>query len=224
MNLRAERIQQLTPSHQFCDECILKLYRQRLLDPWLPNCSTTLPYTTSASALFIGAAEPTATTISGGVTATTDGPTTTPTCDGQVVEPIENPGGTFPKPNATVTAPGATGSPTYYKPATPAHPTESGTISECGNYYLVVSGDDCFTLQAYNPHLTDDCLNLWLSYDVCVAPVTPGFGDCCSPYGICGSTSDYCSGDNCYSGVCTPRCCWRCCCCCAVQNPRANTN
>ncbi|KAL2168754.1 hypothetical protein VTG60DRAFT_6863 [Thermothelomyces hinnuleus] len=143
------------------------------------------------------------------------------------------PGGTFPKPNATVTAPGATGSPTYYTPATPAHPTQSGTISACGNYYLVVTGDDCFTvcqrfglnftqLQAYNPYLTDDCLNLWLNYDVCVAPVTPqavstdgtcppgvtcvgsGFGDCCSPYGFCGTGPDYCGPGNCYSGDCDP--------------------
>ncbi|KAL2873550.1 hypothetical protein SGCOL_011262 [Colletotrichum sp. CLE4] len=133
-----------------------------------------------------------------------------------------SPGGTFPKPNVTITAPGATGSPTYYSTATPAYPTQSGTIDACGNYYLVVAGDDCSTvdqrfglkfeqLQEYNTYLQDDCLNLWLNYAVCVAPVTApskstdgtcpvgvtctgsGFGDCCSPYGFCGSTSEYCN-------------------------------
>ncbi|KAJ5774825.1 hypothetical protein N7457_009721 [Penicillium paradoxum] len=94
------------------------------------------------------------------------------------------PGGTFPKPNATITAPGATGAPTYYTAATAAYPTQSGTISECGNYYLVVAGDDCPTidlrfglnfsqLQEYNPYLNSTCGNLWLDYDICVAPVTP---------------------------------------------------
>jgi hypothetical protein len=29
------------------------------------------------------------------------------------------------------------------------------------------------------------------------------FGDCCSVAGYCGSTSEYCSGSNCYSGACT---------------------
>ncbi|TEY84112.1 hypothetical protein BOTCAL_0021g00350 [Botryotinia calthae] len=220
----------------FCNECFLELYRQRLLDPWLPisnftdylikefdsiqmNCSTTLSYSTSASTLYVGTA--TATTTSGGVTTTTDASSTaTATCLGQVIQPLANwltcndlcdtgtptrrttsppvnflagtptfkgaaleslqvsvaPGGTFPKPNATITAPGATGSPTYYTAATPAHPTQSGSISQCGNYYLVVAGDDCSTidqrfglnfsqLKEYNIYLADDCLNLWLSYD-----------------------------------------------------------
>ncbi|KAI1454309.1 hypothetical protein F4805DRAFT_326492 [Annulohypoxylon moriforme] len=147
------------------------------------------------------------------------------------------PGGTYPKPNATITAPGATGSPTYYTAATPAYPTQSGTISECGNYYLVVSGDNCWTvdqrfglnfsqLQSYNTYLDDDCLNLWLKYDICVAPVTPqtvstdgtcpagvtcvgsGFGDCCSPYGFCGTGAEYCAsgtnGTDTQDGTCGP--------------------
>lgn len=86
-----------------------------------------------------------------------------------------------------------------------------------------MAGDDCSTvdqrfglnfsqLQSWNPYLKDDCANLWLNYDVCVAPVTPeavsadglcpygttcvgsGFGDCCSRYGFCGSTAEYCAG------------------------------
>lgn len=131
------------------------------------------------------------------------------------------PGGTYPKPNATITAPGATGSAIFYTAATPAAPTQSGSITECGEYYLVVAGDDCqgvdqrfginFTqLQTYNTYLDDSCTNLWINYDVCVAPVTPqtvstdgtcpagvtcvgsAFGDCCSPYGFCGTGTDYC--------------------------------
>jgi hypothetical protein len=147
------------------------------------------------------------------------------------------PGGTFPKPNATVTAPGATGAPTYYTAATAAYPTQSGTISECGNYYLVVAGDDCSTidlrfglnfsqLQEYNPYLNSTCGNLWLNYDICVAPVTPetvstdgtcppgvtcvesAFGDCCSPFGYCRTGSDYCvsstNGTATQDGTCGP--------------------
>ncbi|OBT40136.1 hypothetical protein VE00_09960 [Pseudogymnoascus sp. WSF 3629] len=287
----------------FCNECFLKLYRQRLLDPWLPvtnftdylidqfdlvqtNCSTTLPYTTSASTLYVGTTTATTTT---GATTTGSSATTTSTCLGQMVEPLKNwltcndlsdtavvqelqqdsvyvkgkskikkdtietsaalsdanqtlreksaPGGTFPKPNATITAPGATGEPTYYTAATAAYPTQSGTISECGNYYLVVAGDDCSTidlrfglnfsqLQEYNPYLNSTCGNLWLNYDICVAPVTPktistdgtcpagvtcvgsAFGDCCSPFGYCGTGSDYCvstgNGTATQDGTCGP--------------------
>ncbi|KAJ6004708.1 hypothetical protein N7540_013077 [Penicillium herquei] len=358
----------------FCNECFLKLYRQRLLDPWLPvtnftdylidqfdlvqtNCSTTLPYTTSASTLYVGMTTATATTTTA---ATTTGSSATSTCLGQMVEPLANwltcndlsdtygipfpspfkcskcylvglriantlhaatrynistgdarvvtgydtcyfdqatcfplpceidtvwdapscddlakrysnstytvstaqllswnsniqgscsgialgqrvcksaPGGTFPKPNATITAPGATGQPTYYTAATAAYPTQSGTISECGDYYLVVAGDDCSTidlrfglnfsqLQEYNPYLNSTCGNLWLNYDICVAPVTPetvstdgtcptgvtcvgsGFGDCCSPFGYCGTGSDYCvstsNGTATQDGTCGP--------------------
>ncbi|KAJ5797052.1 uncharacterized protein N7518_005592 [Penicillium psychrosexuale] len=338
----------------FCNECFLNLYRQRLLNPWLPvtnftdylvdqfnlvqtNCSTTLPYSTSASTLYVGTATATTTTS---VTTTGSSATTTPTCLGQMVQPLQNwltcndlcdtynistgdarvatgdyacyfdeatcfprpceidtvwdtpscdglatrysnstytvttaqllswntniqgscsgiaagqrvcksdanqtrreksaPGGTFPKPNATITAPGATSEPTYYTAATAAYPTQSGTISECGNYYLVVAGDDCSTidlrfglnfsqLQEYNPYLNSTCGNLWLNYDICVAPVTPetvstdgtcpagvtcvgsAFGDCCSPFGYCGTGSDYCvstgNGTATQDGTCGP--------------------
>lgn len=147
------------------------------------------------------------------------------------------PGGTFAKPNATITAPGATGEPTYYTPTTPAYPTQTGSIDECGRYYLVEAGDDCATvcqrfgleydqLQEYNTYLDDDCLNLWLNYAVCVAPVTPqtvstdgtcpvsvtcvgsGFGECCSPHSFCGSGPEYCvddgGGTGTQDGTCGP--------------------
>lgn len=84
-------------------------------------------------------------------------------------------------------------------------------------------GDDCFMvtqrfalgpdqLREWNPYLDARCSNLWLSYDVCVAPVTPArpspdgtcprgvtcagtvFGECCSPFGFCGSGPEYCGG------------------------------
>ncbi|KAJ5853015.1 hypothetical protein N7534_005558 [Penicillium rubens] len=73
--------------------------------------------------------------------------------------------------------------PSYYTTATPAYPTQSGTTESCGKYYQVVSGDVCATvnlgfglnitqLQSLNTYLDDNCSNLWLDYDVCVAPVS----------------------------------------------------
>lgn len=290
------------------------------------NCSTTLPYTTYTSTLFVdlvtemstATPTPTPTSSESGASSTSVPPTVTPTCIGQIVEPVENwltcndlsdtygvstgdarvltghsdcffeedvclplpceldiiwdmptceqlaerysnsthtitvnqllswnpnlqgtcdrlamgqrvcksaPGGSFVPPTATIIAPGATGSPTYYEPAVPAHPTQVGTAEECGHYYLVVAGDDCSTvclrfglnftqLQDLNTYLNNACTNLWLGYEVCVAPVTetppvvstdgtcgPGvtcvgstFGDCCSPHGYCGSGVEYCGG------------------------------
>lgn len=88
----------------YCNECFLELYRQRLLNPWLPitnftdylieqfddvqgNCSTTLPYSTSSSTLYVGTATATTTTTGSG---TTTAPTTTATCLGQTVQPLSN--------------------------------------------------------------------------------------------------------------------------------------
>lgn len=113
------------------------------------------------------------------------------------------PGGTFPQPTATIVAPGATGTGVYYTSATPAHPTQSGSIADCGRYYLVATGDDCFTvgiqfaisfaqLRAYNKYLDDKCSNLWLGYDVCVAKVTPPM---VSSDGTCGP-GVVCKGSN----------------------------
>ncbi|CEL06914.1 hypothetical protein ASPCAL10082 [Aspergillus calidoustus] len=67
--------------------------------------------------------------------------------------------------------------------AIPAEPTQTGTTPACGRYYKVVSGDTCNTvalrfgitfadLKLLNTYLRDDCTNLWLEYDICVAPVT----------------------------------------------------
>ncbi|KAI0530291.1 hypothetical protein GGR58DRAFT_493829 [Xylaria digitata] len=93
------------------------------------------------------------------------------------------PGGTFPSPVATITAPGATGTAVYYSTAAPAYSTRLGSIPDCGRYYLVALGDDCYTvdiqfsitfnlLREYNTYLYERCSNLWLGYDVCVSRVT----------------------------------------------------
>jgi hypothetical protein len=87
----------------------MKLYRQRLLDPWLPvtnftdylikefdsmqkNCSTTLSYRTSASTLYVGPATTTTSTTTSGnaTTKTSTSSTATPTCLGQEVKPLKN--------------------------------------------------------------------------------------------------------------------------------------
>ena len=94
---------------------------------------------------------------------------------------MQAPGGTYPSPSITIAAP--TGTAAYYTTATAAYPTQSGTIDDCGLYYQVVAGDDCssidlrfgitFTqLQTWNTYLNDNCTNLWLNYDICVAEVS----------------------------------------------------
>ncbi|KAL2819552.1 hypothetical protein BDW59DRAFT_165005 [Aspergillus cavernicola] len=76
-----------------------------------------------------------------------------------------------------------------------------------------------------NTQIWDNCTNLWLDYDVCVAPVSAttvsedgtcgpsygnaicegsSFGDCCSTSGYCGTGLEYCSPGNCVSGACEP--------------------
>ncbi|KAI0123660.1 muramidase [Xylariales sp. AK1849] len=102
-------------------------------------------------------------------------------------------------------------------------PTQTGMVSNCGNFYLVQSGDGCWAIAnangislddfyAWNPAVGTDCADLWPTYYVCVgleaAPISSNglcggsdgmtcagsaFGDCCSSSGYCGSSSDYCS-------------------------------
>ncbi|KAL7621625.1 hypothetical protein AAE478_008951 [Parahypoxylon ruwenzoriense] len=218
-------------SSLYCSECFLELFRMRMLDPWLTNSNFTdyligefadiqsyeLAQRYSNSTYNITQLQFLSwnSNIQG-------------SCDGVAIGQRVckgAPGGTFPSPVATITAPEATGTGVYYTTATPAYPTQSGTIEDCGKYYLVGSGDNCYTvdvrfsitfeqLQEYNTYLDDQCLNLWLDYSVCVARVTPpkvstdgtcgvgvicegsGFGDCCSIYGNCGSGPDYCSSGN----------------------------
>ncbi|KAL3709003.1 hypothetical protein TMatcc_002792 [Talaromyces marneffei ATCC 18224] len=183
---------------------------------------------------------------------------------------LQAPGGTYPSPSVTIVAPTGTA---YYTTATPAYPTQSGTITDCGLYYQVGTSDDCSTvdlrfgitfsqLKKLNTYLDDSCSNLWLNYDICVAEVVQpaistdgscglgvtcigstfgsccsptgqctndcgspgnstvstdgscgpnngfrtcpgsGFGDCCSIYGYCGNSTQFCGAGNCYSGAC----------------------
>lgn len=76
-----------------------------------------------------------------------------------------------------------TASTAYYATATPAKPTSSGTIADCGKYYDVASGDDCATIsllaeisfadfRTFNTQINTQCTNLWLGYSYCVAKVT----------------------------------------------------
>jgi hypothetical protein len=107
-------------------------------------------------------------------------------------------------PTGIVVAPTSVGE--YYTTATPAEPTQSGSIANCGLYYNVVAGDTCnqialvygitlADLQAWNPYLNDDCTNLWLGYAICVAEMTvPAI----TTDGFCGPSHNYtiCTGSN----------------------------
>jgi hypothetical protein len=95
----------LYSSSQLCDECFLKVWRQRLVSPFLvasnwtdyrisafdamqKNCSTTMAYTTSAATLFITTQDPTKVPSPvSGVPSITTGIVVTPTCTGQMVQP-----------------------------------------------------------------------------------------------------------------------------------------
>ncbi|KAL4936505.1 hypothetical protein BDV06DRAFT_216622 [Aspergillus oleicola] len=139
------------------------------------------------------------------------------------------PGGRY-KATGVIAVP--TGASEYYTTAIPAEPTQTGTTESCGRYYKVSSGDTCnaialrfgitfVDLQSLNTQIWDNCTNLWLDYDVCVAPVSKAtvsedgtcgssngntvckgssFGDCCSISGYCGDGVDYCGPGNCVSG------------------------
>ncbi|KAJ6019714.1 hypothetical protein N7522_001781 [Penicillium canescens] len=128
---------------------------------------------------------------------------------------LQAPGGTWATPPVAITAPTGTGA--YFTTAIPAYPTQDGTASDCGKYYQVSTGDDCATvdlkfglnfttLQSLNTFLNDTCSNLWLNYDICVAPVsTPvvstdgscGVGVTCtgSTFGSCCSSAGKCTND-----------------------------
>jgi len=104
-----QTITNLYSSSLLCDECFLKIWRQRLLSPFViagnwtqyrvnqfdamqKNCSTSLPYSTSAATLFVGTANasmiPTPTS---GIIPINTGITVAPTCTGQVVQPSTSP-------------------------------------------------------------------------------------------------------------------------------------
>jgi hypothetical protein len=89
-----------------CDECFMKIWRQRLVSPFLirsnwtdyrvstfdtmqKNCSTTMVYSTSAATLFVGTQDTTMTPTptSGIPPQTTDIPITV-ACNGQTLQPL----------------------------------------------------------------------------------------------------------------------------------------
>lgn len=90
---------------KLCNECFIKMWRQRLLSPFLPNstftsylldsykliqqnCFTSLPVTTSSSTLFVSLSTATATSTSGlNTVSTTSGAPATTTCAGQLIQP-----------------------------------------------------------------------------------------------------------------------------------------
>ncbi|KAF9559712.1 hypothetical protein CPC08DRAFT_637416, partial [Agrocybe pediades] len=91
------------------------------------------------------------------------------------------PNGGFPNVGATSDAnPAAT--PTSQAPI--PTPTVNGTTSNCGRYYKVQDGDICNTVVLanqislsdfllLNPEIDEECSNLWLNYNYCVAPYPP---------------------------------------------------
>lgn len=293
-------------SSLYCSECFLLMWKQRLLSPHLAdsdftaylieqfedlqgNCSTTMPYTTSAATLWLTLGATATATTSSAVT-TTSSSVVTATCAGQIIpvsstplgcDPLSDmynvttgdlraatndylceitapicvpspceieviwggvcseiateldttnaaflawnpkiqgscdnlvagqrictspPGGKF-VPTGIVVAPTSVGE--YYTTATPAEPTQSGSIANCGLYYNVVSGDTCnqialvygitfADLQAWNPYLNDGCTNLWLGYAICVAEMTE---PAITTNGYCGPSYNYttCTGSN----------------------------
>ncbi|KAF2634390.1 LysM domain-containing protein [Massarina eburnea CBS 473.64] len=79
---------------------------------------------------------------------------------------------TITEPSTTI--PSSTGN----SVATPT-PTQTGMVSNCNKFYLVVSGDGCYDIAAtygisldnfyaWNPAVGDSCGSLWPNYYVCV--------------------------------------------------------
>ncbi|KAF8847581.1 carbohydrate-binding module family 18 protein [Acephala macrosclerotiorum] len=110
------------------------------------------------------------------------------------------PGGHY-TPSATFAVPAAAGS--YYTTAIASEPTQTGSVSACGLYYDVVSGDTCngiclrfgingTELHDLDTYLNDGCTNFWLNTAVCVAPVSKGPA----------STDGTIGYSTCYSGAC----------------------
>ncbi|TPX25404.1 hypothetical protein DIZ76_010859 [Coccidioides immitis] len=155
------------PREQYCSECFLLLWRQRLLSPTLPpgnftdylidqfkvleeTCSTELPFSTFAQTLIIGAA-----------TRAPSSPTRRSVMR-KSMNPHRGP---------------------HYSTAVPPMPTQPGAIASCGAYYNVVPGDTCVSIARrfgidysevldYNTQIDSECNNLWVNYAICVAPVT----------------------------------------------------
>ena len=98
-----------------------------------------------------------------------------------------------------------TGTDTFNTPVPIPTSTVPNTTLNCGEYYLVQTGDDCSTISLkfnialtdflfLNPEVFANCTNLWLNYSYCVAPVGsistyPGYGGATSTFSITSETS-----------------------------------
>jgi hypothetical protein len=139
-----------------------------------------------------------------------------------------SPQGGFWVSNSTIIAP-PNGSQVYLTTATPAVPTQSGSIEDCGRYHTVVDGDTCnivcllygitsAALRKFNTYINDGCTNVWLKSSVCVGQVTAqsistdgscgpnANGSICagSGFGSCCGVSGFCGDtvDHCSPGAC----------------------
>ena len=141
---------------------------------------------------------------------------------------ICSPPGGYWKSNTTIISP-PSGPQEYQTTATPALPTQTGSIEDCGRFHSVVDGDTCnllcllygitfSALRKYNTYINDGCTNIWLKSSVCVGQVKPQVvskdGSCgpnaggaictSSGFGSCCSINGYCgdSVDYCSPGSC----------------------
>ncbi|EEQ31827.1 hypothetical protein McanMca71_007697 [Microsporum canis] len=109
------------------------------------------------------------------------------------------------------------------KPADPPSPTQPGLVKNCDKFYLVASGDNCYSIQTkygvssdqfkmWNPYINAECSNLWVDYYICIhvpgatistpiptptpngpQPQMPGIVSNCKKFHLIQS------GDNCYT-------------------------
>ncbi|WEW60546.1 hypothetical protein PRK78_006033 [Emydomyces testavorans] len=139
---------------QYCSECFLLLWRQRLLSPTLPpgnftdylidqfkvleeTCSTDLPFTTSAPTLIIGAAPTKAANVRRW--AATHIPVASPT------------------PSSLIARKSIAPRKAFYRTGRNADKQ-------------LFSGIEIDDLMSYNTQLDRDCANLWHNYAICIAP------------------------------------------------------
>ncbi|EGD89384.2 hypothetical protein H112_03004 [Trichophyton rubrum D6] len=106
-------------------------------------------------------------------TVSPDTPSTTTTA-----KPTMTPTSTPTKTTTTSTATTTRAMTTTISSDAPS-PTQPGLAKDCDKFHLVVSGDNCYSIQtkygistdqfkAWNPYINAECSNLWADYYVCV--------------------------------------------------------
>ncbi|KAF2850136.1 carbohydrate-binding module family 18 protein [Plenodomus tracheiphilus IPT5] len=231
----------------YCNECFLKVWRQRLLSPFLTSGNWTqlrVDHGPSASVTCTGRVIDTYQETCQSLEKQLSNATHTVTheqflgwnpylqgsCDAVALDQrvCMGPPGGYWVSNSTIVAP-PSGSQIYQTTATPALPTQTGSIENCGRYHSVVDGDTCnlvcllygitfSALRKFNTYINDGCTNIWLKSSVCVGEVTaqPVSTDgSCGPqnkdatctgsgFGSCCSVQGYCgdSVDHCSPGAC----------------------